>query len=105
MFGTFAFSTAATIFSPSGPVIDSGFSQRIILPALAAAVAISAWVLLGVQISIRSMSLRSMSLRQSVSVDSYPHLAAKGFTLSALRAQAALRTGLYSRSKKLLTLR
>ena len=48
----------------------SGFSQRIILPALAAAVAISAWVLLGVQISMTSMSLRSISLRQSVSTDS-----------------------------------
>ena len=32
--------------------------------------AISAWVLLGVQMSIASMSLRSTSFRQSVSIDS-----------------------------------
>ena len=41
-----------------------------ILPASAAAMAISAWVSLGLAISIRSMSLRATSLRQSVSVDS-----------------------------------
>ena len=52
------------------PFIASGFSQRIILPASAAAMAISACVLLGVQMSIASMSLRSTSLRQSVSIDS-----------------------------------
>jgi hypothetical protein len=70
MFGTFAFSTASTILTPSGPFMERGFSQRIILPAAAAARAISAWVLLGVQMSMTSMSLRSMSLRQSVSTDS-----------------------------------
>ena len=52
------------------PFMASGFSHRIILPALAAARAISACVLFGVQMSIRSMSLRSTSLRQSVSTDS-----------------------------------
>ena len=51
-------------------VIASGFSQRTILPALAAAMAISACVSFGVQMSIASMSLRSMSFRQSVSTDS-----------------------------------
>ena len=40
--GDVAFSTASTIFSPSGPFIASGFSHRIILPACAAAMAISA---------------------------------------------------------------
>jgi len=40
------------------------------LPAAAAAVAISAWVLFGVQMSMASMSLRSISFRQSVSTDS-----------------------------------
>ena len=70
MLATPAFSTASTIFNPSGPFMASGFSQRIILPAAAAAKAISAWVLFGVQMSMTSMSLRSISLRQSVSTDS-----------------------------------
>ncbi len=70
MFGTFAFSTASTIFTPSGPFIDSGFSHRIILPAPAAAMAISACRLFGVQMSTASMSLRASSFRQSVSIDS-----------------------------------
>ena len=48
----------------------SGFSHMIILPASAAAMAISACVLLGVAMSITSMSLRATSLRQSVSMDS-----------------------------------
>ena len=70
MFGTPAFSTASTISWPCSRFIASGFSQRIILPASAAAMAISACVLLGVQMSIASMSLRSTSFRQSVSTDS-----------------------------------
>ena len=56
--------------APSAAFIASGFSHRIILPALAAAMAISVCVLFGTQISITSMSLRSTSLRQSVSTDS-----------------------------------
>ena len=47
MFGTLAFSTAFVIRRLSARFIASGFSQRIILPALAAARAISAWTLLG----------------------------------------------------------
>ncbi len=70
MLGTPAFSTASTIFWPSTRFIDSGFSHRTILPAAAAAIAISACVLLGVQMSIASISLRSTSFRQSVSIDS-----------------------------------
>ena len=50
--------------------IASGFSQNTCLPALAAAMAISAWLSLGVQMSIASMSLRSTNRRQSVSTDS-----------------------------------
>ena len=45
-------------------------AARTILPAAAAAKAISAWVLLGVQMSMASMSVRATSFRQSVSVDS-----------------------------------
>ena len=70
MFGTLAFSTASTIFKPSGPFMASGFSHKIIFPAWAAAMAISAWELFGVQISMASISFRAMSLRQSVSTDS-----------------------------------
>ena len=55
---------ASAAFAPSG------FSHITILPALAAAMAISACVSLGLAMSIRSMSLRSTSLRQSVSIDS-----------------------------------
>jgi hypothetical protein len=40
--------------------MESGFSQSTILPASAAAMAISAW-LLGVQMSMASMSSRSIS--------------------------------------------
>ena len=36
MFGTPAFSTALTIFTPSAASMESGFSHMIILPAFAA---------------------------------------------------------------------
>jgi len=69
MLGTLAFSMAFTMTSACFEFIASGFSQRIILPALAAAMACSAWRLLGVAMSITSMSSRAMSFFQSVSVD------------------------------------
>ena len=52
MLGTPAFSTAATIFSPSLVVRASGFSQSTILPAFAAAMAISMCRSFGTQMSI-----------------------------------------------------
>ena len=70
MLGTPAFSTAATIFSPSAAVRASGFSVSTILPALAAATAISMWRSFGTQMSTASMSLRATSFFQSVSTDS-----------------------------------
>ena len=70
MLGTFAFSMAATIFSPSFVVRASGFSQSTILPAFAAAMAISMWRSLGTQMSTASMSSRAISFFQSVSTDS-----------------------------------
>ena len=70
MFGTPAASTAATIASASAALRPSGFSHITILPAFAAAMAISGWVSLGLAMSMRSMSLRSTSVRQSVSIDS-----------------------------------
>ena len=62
-------STASVIVFASAPVRPSGFSQSTILPALAAAMAISAWVSLGLAISIRSISFRATRTRQSVSTD------------------------------------
>ena len=55
--------------------VPSGFSHATILPAFAAAMAISACVSLGLAMSIRSMSSRSTSLRQSVSYELKPHCA------------------------------
>ena len=76
MLATPAFSTAATISAPSAAFMASGFSHRIILPAAAAAIAISLCMLFGVQMSTTSMSLRASNFFQSVSVDSYPHWSA-----------------------------
>src|ERR1039458_8038288 len=67
MLGTPAASTALTIPADSAALRPSGFSQLTILPALAAAMAISAWVLLGLTISMRSISGDSTTLCQSVS--------------------------------------
>src|SRR5260370_41228568 len=81
----------------------SGFSHITILPAFAAAMAMSAWVSLGLAMSMRSISRDATTLRQSLSTDSYPHLAANDFARSALRAQTVLRTGWYGTSKKWFT--
>ena len=70
MFGTPAFSTAATIASASFAVRPSGFSHITILPAFAAAIAISWCVSLGLAMSMTSMSFRATRSRQSVSYDS-----------------------------------
>ena len=70
MLATPAASTAATISRPSAVFIASGFSHRIAFLLAAAASAISLCMLLGVQMSITSMSGRATSFRQSVSVDS-----------------------------------
>ena len=61
------FSTASTIVWASSWVRASGFSHKIILPASAAAMAISACRSLGVQISTASMSSRAMRAFPSVS--------------------------------------
>ena len=70
MFGTWAFSTAFTIFQALRPIHGQRLLAQNHFPALAAAIAISAWELFGVHISIASMSFRAMSLCQSVSTDS-----------------------------------
>ena len=56
-----ACSAAAAIASASATVLASGFSHSTCLPASSAAIAISAWVSPGVQMSTRSMSSRSTS--------------------------------------------
>jgi hypothetical protein len=66
-FGTPARSTAATIASPSAALMASGFSQSVILPAAAAASAISQCRWFGTQMSTKSMSARSIRRIQSVS--------------------------------------
>ena len=53
-------------------VFASGFSQSTCLPACSAAMAISAWLSPGVQMSTRSMSSRSTRRRQSVSFEAKP---------------------------------
>src|SRR5260370_12380244 len=103
MFGTRAVSTACTMALDSGALRPSGFSHITILPAFAAAIAISAWVSLGLAMSIRSISGDATTLRQSLSTDSYPHLAANDFARSALRAHTVLSTGWYGTSKKWFT--
>ena len=70
MFGTLAFSTAATIFLPSAVLRAIGFSVSTILPALAAAMAISMWRSFGTQMSTASISFRAISFFQSASTDS-----------------------------------
>ncbi len=55
----------------------------IIFPAFAAAIAISACRLLGVQISTMSISSRASSFFQSVSIDSKPHWSANCFAFSS----------------------
>jgi len=98
------FSTAATIFLPSATLIARGFSQTIILPALAAAMAIWAWKLFGTQMSTMSMSSLSMTQRQSVQCDSKPHRSAKALASVSTRPQIRLSTGWYGTSKKFVTL-
>ena len=82
----------------------NGFSHKTILPACAAAIAISACELFGVQMSIASISGRAINVRQSVSMDSYCHCSANARVCSSLRPQMALRTGrCFSSGKKSLT--
>ena len=64
-----------------------------ILPAAAAAEAISRCMLLGAQMSTTSMSGRSTTRRQSVSVSCQPQLAANASSWSAWRALATFITG------------
>ena len=67
---------AATICSASATVFAKGFSQITCLPALSAAIAISACESPGVQISMMSISERVNNFFQSVSIPSQPRRSA-----------------------------
>ena len=77
---------AAAICSASSTVFASGFSQSTCLPACRAAIAISAWLSPGVQMSMRSMSSRSTRRRQSISVEAKPSRSAAALTACRVAA-------------------
>src|SRR3984957_20734839 len=76
MFATRASSTACTMKSDSCALRPRGFSHITILPAFAAATAISRCVSFGLAMSIRSISGDSTIFRQCVSTFSYPQFSA-----------------------------
>jgi hypothetical protein len=69
------------------------------------AIAISAWLSPGVQMSIMSMSSRSTRRRQSVSVEAKPSRSAAALTASGLRPATAVSSGVSGRSKNRCALR
>ena len=96
MWMTPALVTAASIFCASFNVLASGFSQKTILPAFAASIAISAWLSPGVAMSTMSMSLRRTTSRQSVALSSQPELVGRRFrTLASVRPQSTFIRGRY----------
>ena len=78
----------------------SGFSQKTVLPASAAAIAISAWESPGVQMSTTSMSGRATTARQSVACSSKPSLRAAAATPASSRPQTTFMRASIGRSKK-----
>src|SRR5260221_397020 len=72
MLRTLDLRTAASIFSALSKLRARGFSQRICLPARAAARAISVWEAFEVQISTMSISGDSMTSSQSVAAYCQP---------------------------------
>ncbi len=93
MWMTPALFTAASIFSASFSVLASGFSQKTTLPALAASIAISAWLSPGVAMSTMSMSLRVTTSRQSVAASSQPSCSAAAVTPAGVRPQSTFMRG------------
>ena len=90
---------AAAMASASATELAKGFSHRTCLPASNAAIAISACVLPGVQMSMTSMSSRVSRARQSVSTDSQPNRRATSPAAASLRPQIARMRGCSGRSK------
>ena len=66
-------------------MLASGFSHSTCLPAASAAIAMSAWLEPGVQMSTSRTSSRATSAFQSVSTDSQPSLRAAASAASRLR--------------------
>ena len=86
--------------SASATVFANGFSHRTCLPASSAAMAISACVSPGVQMSMTSMSGRSTSsLPVGRREDCHPRVAAARLAASASRPQSATMRGDSGRSK------
>ena len=98
-------SAAATMARASATVLASGFSHSTCLPASSAAIAISAWVSPGVQMSTRSTSSRATSARQSVSTCCQSKRRATSEAASTFRPPIATRSGVSAGSKKLRALR
>jgi hypothetical protein len=94
-----ALCAAATIARASSTVLASGFSHSTCLPASRAAIAISACVSPGVQMSTSATSARSITRRQSVSVLRQPMRSAAAAVAVALRPHSAARSGRSGRSK------
>jgi hypothetical protein len=87
MFTTPAFFTAASISPASRTLRASGFSQRMALPARAAAMAISAWVSLAVLMSMISIVGSETTSCQCVTARSHPNCEAAASTPDRLRPQ------------------
>jgi hypothetical protein len=96
---SFADSAASTIASASATELASGFSHSTCLPACSAAIAISACVSPGVQMSTRSTSSRAISSCQLVIASSQPSRAAAARTGSARRPTTTRIRGASGRSK------
>jgi hypothetical protein len=92
--------TASYIARASSPVRARGFSQRMCLPARAAAIAISACRSLGVAMSTMSMSGSSTTRRQSLVALSKPNRAAASAAISSVASARTLRTGIAGAGQK-----
>src|SRR6478752_4237025 len=93
-------SAAAVMASASATVLASGFSHSTCLPASRAAMAISAWVSPGVQMSMTSMSSRATTSRQSVALSAQPRRAAASAARAASRPTTTAISGWTGRAKK-----
>ena len=95
-----ASAATAAISLASATLLASGFSHSTCFPAFNAAMAISACVSPGVQMSTRSTSSRSTSARQSVSVLAQPKRRAASVTRPRSLPASAVSSGTRGRSKK-----
>ena len=91
---------ASCMVLASAPVRASGFSQITCLPALSAAMAISAWLSLGVTMSTTSMSSRLTTAAQSADDSSKPSRVAPVTARSAVTSTRTLRCGIAGAGQK-----